>query len=111
VKRAWSKQEIAEFLIYNPHNTAAYLVWRLHRTKAAIMGMRRKLKLLRELGVRQDLVRMLQVNEVYYGSLSEIRRRAAVDDVPVKPFLRRNRLNPGVHLVNEHQRQPQGDAR
>ena len=77
---AWSKDEIRSFLAFTTCCNAQSLASRLDRSKAAIEGMRRKLKRLRELGVRNraELVRLLGVCDMFvqHHSLEQIRRRA-----------------------------------
>mgnify|MGYP001558576184 CR=1 FL=1 len=115
MKRAWSPDEIATFLMLDAKGIPAdgIACGLVHRSKAAVQGMRRKLKRLRELGVTDpsEQLALLAVHEAQYRDLSQIRDRAGKPDVPVKPFLRRNPLSPGVHLVGEHARQKQGGAR
>jgi hypothetical protein len=103
----WSKEEIAKFLLLNGKGIPAdgIACGLVHRTKAAVQGMRRKLKRLRELGASSsELAALLQVHEGYYSSLPEILQRAREPLVPVKPFIRRNRVTGRPLLVSEHKR-------
>jgi len=113
MKAAWSRGEIAMFMRLTDQLIAKDLARLLGRSKAAIEGMRRKLKRLRELGVRSsaELVRLLGVCDVFvqHHSLEQIRRRARTG-ITVKPFLRPGLLYGRPHLVRAHSRKPQGMA-
>ncbi len=112
-RAAWSKSEVEWFLAFTDHHTAPELARRSGRTKAAIEGMRRKLKRLRELGVsdHRELVQLMgAVNEGFVQThrLPEIRMRAEQPGIIVRPFMRHGIRCPKRHLVAAHVRQPQG---
>jgi len=106
---AWSPKEISCFLAWTEKLPARSIALRLGRSQPAVMGMRRKLKRLRELDAAEaELAVLLKINEalVLRRSLAEIRRRAQLLAVPVKHYLRRGRLTGKPHLVDDHLRRP-----
>jgi len=112
MRQPWTEYEVRQFLRLNPSSTADYVARRVGRSRAAIQGMRRKLKRLRALGVidHQELVQLLQVHEnvVLHTGLKAIRRRAAMPLVPMKRFVRRARVTGKPHLVGPYKRNKAG---
>ena len=108
---AWRPNEIRAFLDTTDREKAKDLASWMGRSIPAIMGMRRKLKRPRELGVedRREHVQLLQLNDgfIQRHDLAAIRRRAEIGGIEVKPFLRRGRLYGRPRLVTAHSRRPQ----
>ena len=107
-RRAWEKWEISCFLSRTDTMTAEEIATQIGRSVPAVQAMRRKLKRLRELGVKGflKLRDLLYVNDGYVHShtLAEIRARAKEPRVPVREHLRRGKVYGRPHLVEAHER-------
>jgi hypothetical protein len=108
---AWTPKEISRFLELQVTEgmTGQCIAARVGRSKAAVQGMRRKIKRLRELRADpEELEGLLAVSEsiILRKDLAAIRRRAGLPLVQVRHYLRRGRVTGRPHLVDGHVRRP-----
>jgi hypothetical protein len=107
--RPWTDAEIIWFLAFTDFHTAEDLAARGGRSIAAIMGMRRKLWRLREVGANaEQLPQLLRLSEpvIAKHELRALLARTRTPSVKVKSFVRRSRFSGNPEYVDEYERSP-----